>query len=40
MFTKKHAAQDTKGNKAIAKVAAKHAKKTGKPADKSPSHTA
>ena len=41
MFTKKHAAQDSKGNKGVAKAVSKHAKKTGgKKADTSPSHTA
>ena len=40
MFTKKHAAQDSKAAAATQKIAAKHAKKTGKKPGASPSHTA
>ena len=40
MFTKKHAAQDSKAAASHKKAVAKHTKKTGKMADASPSHTA
>lgn len=40
MFTKKHQAQENKGNKGIAKATAKHTKKTGMKTNTSPGHTA